>query len=417
MMNQWRSAAVVALVAAVVVAGGGRADAGIYAKCQAGKLKCSTGLATGLLGCLGKDNTKPDLAPGSPVLQACIAKVVAKYTGGTAPEKGCFAKLEAKPPCANPGDSDFIQNMIANYVDADRLLLDPSAPPSTLSKCIAGQQKCVANLVKALLGCEGKQVAVPNSTALSACVQKAVDKFTGGADPTKACFAKAEKSGGCGVAGQSASVLANAQAFHAQVASALGCGDGVVGTGETCDDGNHTACDGCSATCQAESPAVCGNGSVECGETCDDGNTTNFDICPSTCVEQACTPTATPVTATVTWNAPASVAGMTVVVDYPEGKVKVPGIGSTIAPGTFTGYPSGTSHAENILGTTGYAARVVVSKATAITPRPGTLFVVHTTTCQEAPAAVSGDFTCTVESAFAPDGVTPVAATCSVSVP
>ena len=194
----------------------------------------------------------------------------------------------------------------------------------------------------------------------------------------------------------------------------LTCGDGTVDPGEICDDHNQVNGDGCDNNCTV---SACGNGVVAPDETCDDGNTTNFDDCPATCVEEACTPTATPVTATVTWNAPAAVAGMTVVVDYPEGKVKVPGIGSTIAPGTFTGYPSGTSHAEKVLGNSGYAARVVVSKATAINPRPGTLFVLHMTTCQGAAAAVSGDFTCTVESAFAPDGITPVAATCAVSVP
>jgi cysteine-rich repeat protein len=31
------------------------------------------------------------------------------------------------------------------------------------------------------------------------------------------------------------------------------CGDGVVGTGEACDDGNTVSGDGCSATCQSES--------------------------------------------------------------------------------------------------------------------------------------------------------------------
>jgi cysteine-rich repeat protein len=36
--------------------------------------------------------------------------------------------------------------------------------------------------------------------------------------------------------------------------SAPGCGDGILQTGEQCDDGNTTSGDGCSATCQAESP-------------------------------------------------------------------------------------------------------------------------------------------------------------------
>lgn len=74
------------------------------------------------------------------------------------------------------------------------------------------------------------------------------------------------------------------------------CGDSAVGTGETCDDGNTTAGDGCSATCQREpgyscmgTPSactfVCGNGMVEAvaGETCDDGNLAGGDGCSATC--------------------------------------------------------------------------------------------------------------------------------------
>ena len=60
------------------------------------------------------------------------------------------------------------------------------------------------------------------------------------------------------------------------------CGDGMIETGEQCDDGNTTAGDGCSATCQTE-PPVCGNGHVETGEQCDDGNTVSGDGCSSTC--------------------------------------------------------------------------------------------------------------------------------------
>jgi cysteine-rich repeat protein len=46
------------------------------------------------------------------------------------------------------------------------------------------------------------------------------------------------------------------------------CGDGTRQAGEECDDGNTTACDGCSAVCRIES---CGNGRIECDEECDLG--------------------------------------------------------------------------------------------------------------------------------------------------
>ena len=88
------------------------------------------------------------------------------------------------------------------------------------------------------------------------------------------------------------------------------CGDGFVAGYETCDDGNTTASDGCSATCAVESGyscdtatpnvctriPVCGDGIREGSETCDDGNTTASDGCSATCTVESgysCT-TATP---------------------------------------------------------------------------------------------------------------------------
>jgi cysteine-rich repeat protein len=58
------------------------------------------------------------------------------------------------------------------------------------------------------------------------------------------------------------------------------CGDGCLGEGEECDDGNTTGGDGCSATCETE---VCGDGKVDEGEECDDGNTADGDGCSATC--------------------------------------------------------------------------------------------------------------------------------------
>jgi len=63
------------------------------------------------------------------------------------------------------------------------------------------------------------------------------------------------------------------------------CGDGVVDSGEECDDGNDVPCDGCSTRCRVEATAVCGDAIIrpECGEQCDDGNTTSGDGCSATC--------------------------------------------------------------------------------------------------------------------------------------
>jgi cysteine-rich repeat protein len=73
------------------------------------------------------------------------------------------------------------------------------------------------------------------------------------------------------------------------------CGNGVLTTGEVCDDGNTTNGDGCSSSCMPESgwtcttgspslcTPVCGDGVRRGAETCDDGNATGGDGCSDTC--------------------------------------------------------------------------------------------------------------------------------------
>jgi cysteine-rich repeat protein len=65
------------------------------------------------------------------------------------------------------------------------------------------------------------------------------------------------------------------------------CGNGVLESGELCDDGNTANGDGCSSTCAVEPPPppppACGNGVLESGELCDDGNLANGDGCSCTC--------------------------------------------------------------------------------------------------------------------------------------
>ncbi|MBI3783798.1 MAG: DUF4215 domain-containing protein [Deltaproteobacteria bacterium] len=72
------------------------------------------------------------------------------------------------------------------------------------------------------------------------------------------------------------------------------CGNGHLDSGETCDDGNATANDGCSATCHTESgwqcttpgaacSFVCGNSIVNSSESCDDGNAMGGDGCSASC--------------------------------------------------------------------------------------------------------------------------------------
>lgn len=58
------------------------------------------------------------------------------------------------------------------------------------------------------------------------------------------------------------------------------CGDGVLGGGESCDDGNAVSGDGCEADCTV-SPS-CGDGTVDLGEGCDEGGA-NSDTDPGAC--------------------------------------------------------------------------------------------------------------------------------------
>ena len=94
------------------------------------------------------------------------------------------------------------------------------------------------------------------------------------------------------------------------------CGDDFVDSEEACDEGDVTACDGCSSTCQTEScgngmvecieecdppsvggcsadclrfvPPGCGNGTVTGDEECDDNNTNDGDGCTHQCREERC---------------------------------------------------------------------------------------------------------------------------------
>ena len=68
------------------------------------------------------------------------------------------------------------------------------------------------------------------------------------------------------------------------------CGNGVVEDGESCDDGNAIAGDGCEADCSITviTPA-CGDGNLDPGEVCDDGNQIAGDGCELNCTETVTT--------------------------------------------------------------------------------------------------------------------------------
>jgi cysteine-rich repeat protein len=82
------------------------------------------------------------------------------------------------------------------------------------------------------------------------------------------------------------------------------CGDGVIIGGESCDDGNRVARDGCDTGCEREPgfvctltaegvsrcESVCGDGVVTADEDCDDGDAVNRDdgACTRACIAARC---------------------------------------------------------------------------------------------------------------------------------
>jgi cysteine-rich repeat protein len=190
------------------------------------------------------------------------------------------------------------------------------------------------------------------------------------------------------------------------------CGNSTVTLPEECDDGNLTSGDGCDANCK---PTGCGNGLLVSPETCDDGNTSNDDSCPSDCVIDPCTPQgATDVVASVTVGGNADIGAVTVLVDYPEGKVSIPGSGANVVAGILTDYPAGSTPGPNDYD---HALRNVVVGQLG-SPISGLLFKIHFESCEGASAPVPGDFTCTVVDASTTLGdPIPSGVTCTVTVP
>lgn len=66
------------------------------------------------------------------------------------------------------------------------------------------------------------------------------------------------------------------------------CGDGIIGAGESCDDGSNNGQYGfCNSGCSGPGP-FCGDGTMNGPEQCDDGNGDNTDSCLSTCQNASC---------------------------------------------------------------------------------------------------------------------------------
>ena len=151
-------------------------------------------------------------------------------------------------------------------------------------------------------------------------------------------------------------------------------------------------------------PLVCGDGIVNLagGETCDDGNTLNGDSCPSNCRVAPC---AVPPQGKVTVQANVTgmpsnlaVAGMAVLLDYPEGRVTIPGSSDDAAVQGRVTSPAGFSLTPNDLD---YALRAVLLDPLLDGIAGGTALSVDFDICAGEAVPVARNFACTISDAAA----------------
>jgi len=162
---------------------------------------------------------------------------------------------------------------------------------------------------------------------------------------------------------------------------------------------------------------VCGNGIIESGETCDDGNTVTNppeDTCPADCTIITCTPGGAKQVVSVTFTPPTgkNVASITVVLEYPDGTVQIPGTADDDSvTASVTNTPSGFLVATYDYD---YALKVGVAGTRAITV--GQLFRATFDLCQGATAPTAAAFKCTVTDASGTNFQPVSGVTCAVTL-
>jgi len=188
--------------------------------------------------------------------------------------------------------------MLALALAMALVALAPNAEAQTLSKCSAAKKQCVAKKVAGLLKCHQK--AEKTGTFVSAvCLQKVRDKFDGGSNPAKGCFAKLEaKFLDCVSVGDAALVEGMADTFVNAIICQL---DPPAGTcpvptaSPTCPGPMVTPTPSCVPT----GPEVCDGIDNDCNGVTDDGlgsSTCGVGLCQRTVdnciagVPQSCVP-------------------------------------------------------------------------------------------------------------------------------
>jgi len=171
-----------------------------------------------------------------------------------------------------------------------------------------------------------------------------------------------------------------------------------------------------STTTSTIIPALCGNGTVDTGESCDDDNNSDNDACPANCTIAACTPLAgTQRVATISFAPPpgAVVAAMTLLVNYPEGQVSIPGTGAISAASFVPLYPPAEVFIRGF--DLDHAMRGVMADSEPVPA--GNIFQLLFQNCDGAQPPLPGALSCVVLDA-SDDFTNPVVGvTCNVSMP
>jgi hypothetical protein len=188
----------VAVAAATVVTAGPVAAA--PNSCIAGKLACTNAFSSAVSKCYAKIFKTGFGGENQDKAEECIRRARRKFGTAVSPKLQCWDKVEGKEKAekpetvcpANIHDEFDVDSMVEDFtLDIVRHEVAPGGPVPFGSTCSAGKVACVGTFFKQLFKCEIKahKDGVP---ADEACIAKAIDKFSGGANPAKSCFAKLE---------------------------------------------------------------------------------------------------------------------------------------------------------------------------------------------------------------------------------
>ena len=243
--------------------------------CNASKLTATGKKCYAKARCVGIAASK-----GGAVDAQCLAKAETNFASA-------FVKADSQGTCSTNGDAAAIEGKVDAHVQdlRDDLWTDePTENDCASSKLRAAGKKCSCKLrCNSTAARRGVPVGLP-------CLQRCESSFT-------SAFSKAEGRGGCTTSSDAGAIETKVDAFVADVAGDVqptttttttttttsatttsttttipgGCGNGVAEGAEECDDGNLTAGDGCSPTCQLESvnPALCAGVPTGSGATLD----------------------------------------------------------------------------------------------------------------------------------------------------